>query len=98
MTNECYTIQQFLEFLDVDGITFRGKGEIDGQGYMWWVRELLGKNPVGRPRMIHIKKGRNIDFSGITLRNSPYYHIDFDDTENVYIHDFEIKVDVMSQF
>ena len=98
VTNECYTIQQFMNFEDVEDITFRGKGEIDGQGYMWWVREILGKNPVGRPKMISVWKGRNIEFYGITLRNSPYYHIHFKDVENVYVHDMEIKVNVMSQF
>ena len=97
-TDKCLKMPQFLGFVGVEDITFRGKGEIDGQGYMWWVREVLRIDPIGRPTMIHIWKGRNIDFSGITLRNSPRYHIDFNDVENVYVHDMEIKVNVMSQF
>jgi len=31
----------FMQFTDCDGLTFHGKGKIDGQGYMWWVREFL---------------------------------------------------------
>ena len=85
-----------MNLIDVKDIVFRGKGEIDGQGYMWWVREILGKNSNGRPMMIYVWKGKNLEFSGITLRNGPLYHIYWSDTEDVYIHDFELIVNVMS--
>ena len=41
-------IRNFFVLYDTEHITFSGKGEIDGQGFMWWVRELLKKNPMGR--------------------------------------------------
>ena len=35
----------FWEFTDCDGLTFQSNkersGKIDGQGYMWWIREIL---------------------------------------------------------
>jgi len=36
-------------FNDCNNIRFEGKGVLDGQGYMWWVREFLGKNLAHRP-------------------------------------------------
>jgi polygalacturonase len=96
MTDGYYT-EEFLTFRDVEDIIFRGKGEIDGQGYMWWIREILRKNPIGRPKVLRIVGGKNIEFSGITVRNGPYYHIHVYDVEDVHFHDFEIHVDVMGQ-
>lgn len=33
-----------LSIDDVEGLIIRGAGSIDGQGYMWWVREFIGMN------------------------------------------------------
>lgn len=35
-------VHDFMEFAWCNDLKFRGKGTIDGQGYMWWVREYLG--------------------------------------------------------
>ena len=94
MTDGYYT-EEFLTFRDVEDIVFRGKGQIDGQGYMWWIREILRKNPIGRPKVLRVVGGKNIEFTGITVKNGPYYHIHFYDVEDVHFHDFEINVDVM---
>ena len=34
-------IRDMFFFEDVDGLTVQGVGTVDGQGYMWWIRELL---------------------------------------------------------
>ena len=34
-------ISDLFYFEDVSDVTFQGSGVIDGQGYMWWVREVL---------------------------------------------------------
>ena len=45
--NECIDernnleIENFFNIINAQDVTFKGKGEIDGQGYMWWVREIL---------------------------------------------------------
>ncbi len=64
---------------------------------MWWVREWLQKNPLGRPKILRMNRARNIEFTGIKVLNGPYYHLHFYDVDNVYFHDFEIEVDVMGQ-
>jgi len=50
-----------MTFYDIQNVTFRGEGTIDGQGFMWWVREFLGRNPNDRPRLMQINGGRNIE-------------------------------------
>lgn len=64
-------IEHLFDFKEATNITFRGNGEIDGQGYMWWVRELLQQNPIGRPMILNMYRAKNIEFSGISVRNSP---------------------------
>ena len=86
-------IRDMFFFEDVDTIKFQGIGEIDGQGYMWWVREFIGRNKNGRPRMIWIQRGRNLEFTGVRWTNSPHFHLWLKDIDNLYCHDFEIYVD-----
>jgi len=78
---------------DVNGIKIEGSGTVDGQGYMWWVREFLQRNPNGRPRMVYIRGGRNLEFAGIKWMNSPRMHLNVKDIDTMYMHDFEIYVD-----
>ena len=40
---------------------------------------------------------RNVEISGILMRNSPMYHILIDDSKGFWIHDMEIYVDVWGQ-
>ena len=73
---------------------WQGSGVIDGQGFMWWQREYVGKNTHGRPYMQTMEKARNIEFTGITWRNSPNQHLNINNADNIYYHDFEIFVDM----
>ena len=41
-----------LHFEASHHITLSGNGTIDGQGYMFWVREILGKNGHDRPYIL----------------------------------------------
>jgi hypothetical protein len=60
----------FWSFSDSTNLHFRGSGEIDGRGYMWWWREILVMNN-GRPHMIRMMRLQNVTFEGIRLVNSP---------------------------
>ena len=86
-----------LWFQRCDGILIEGKGTIDGQGFMWWVREILQKNKHTRPYIIRYNLCRNIEVRDVLIQNSPFYHIVPDDCENIYMHDFEIYVDIWGQ-
>ena len=68
----------FFQIDDSDGLTFTSRnktGKIDGQGYMWWVREILTLNKAHRGHLISFNRVRNVDFSGIFVTNSPSFHI-----------------------
>ena len=45
-------VYDFLAFQYVQGVKIEGKGSVQGQGFMWWVRELLGRNKNGRPQLL----------------------------------------------
>ena len=91
------SIRDFMMFRDIVNVTFRGEGTVDGQGYMWWVREFLqrNKNPKGRPRLVYIRGARNLEFTGIRWLNSPKQHLNIKDVDTMHLHDFEIHVDYM---
>jgi hypothetical protein len=44
----------FWTFRDMDYLHIRGSGEIDGQGYWWWMREYVIKNHAGRPHLLRM--------------------------------------------
>ena len=87
----------FWMFNECNGLKIEGNGTIDGQGYMWWVRELFNKNIAHRPVLININSSNNIEISGVFITNSPSFHIVPSDCANVYMHDFEIYVDIKGQ-
>ena len=64
---------------------------------MWWVRELFGANHNKRPILLNIERGRNIEIKNVRWINSPRFHIWLEDVDNVWVHDFEIWVDVEGQ-
>ena len=45
--------------------------------------------------MLWINQLKNADISGIELRNSPSFNMILKDIDSVYIHDLEIKTDIM---
>ena len=64
---------------------------------MWWIREYLGRNPSGRPKLLTVSKGTNLEFTGVRWTNSPYFHMEIKDIDGAYLHDFEIYVDAYGQ-
>ena len=34
-------IKDFMVFDGAENVTFRGNGTVDGQGFMWWLREFI---------------------------------------------------------
>ena len=44
--------------------------------------------------MINFDTSRNVEWSGVFVTNSPSFNINFDDAENVHMHDFEIYTDL----
>ncbi len=69
-----------------------GKGKIDGQGEKWWT-EFRALGPKGkapdfvdsRPKMIAIHDSRRIRIEGVTLTNSPMFHMSPTNCQDVVI-------------
>ena len=63
----------------VTDIAITGEGTIDGQGQVWWTRQLNranGSPEDPRPMLVDITNSSKILFDGVTLpRNSPQYNI-----------------------
>lgn len=74
---------------DLEGVTICGHGTLDGQGRTWWEAEWeterrnngqWGSSANGplkypRPRLINLHRCQNVRISGLTLRNSPSWHL-----------------------
>ncbi|GAB4061357.1 glycoside hydrolase family 28 protein [Uliginosibacterium sediminicola] len=86
----------WLPFISIDNaqnVAISGQGSIDGQGAVWWerwranVRETPAKrSSTDRPRLIYIKNSRNILVEGVTLTNSPSFHVVMRYSEDVDVN------------
>lgn len=90
------TDPDILVFRDWTGFKVEGSGTVDGQGYMWWIREYLQTNPLHmkRPRLFNGYNLVDFEMSGIYVTNSPRFYIRCNDCDTVYIHDIEIYTDI----
>ena len=62
----------------VTDIAITGEGTVDGQGQIWWTRQLnraKGSPEDPRPMLVDITNSSKILFDGVTLQNSPQYNI-----------------------
>ena len=85
--------EQFIKHKNCANVTYRGEGEIDGQGWMWWFKFAFNKDSNYRPRLIEVHEMDGFEWSGIKLKDSPNSHLQILDSRNAYLHDFEIRVD-----
>lgn len=75
---------------DAHDIEISGEGVIDGQGAVWWT--AFRSNPGGthRPYMIKIANCVRVLVTGVTLENSPMFHLVPQNCINVTIRDIHI--------
>jgi len=48
--------KEFLMFEGCNNLVINGKGEVDGLGYDWWIREWKNKNKAKRPNLLQITR------------------------------------------
>ena len=98
---EGQTLKYFSALVNADGLdgfTISGKGTIDGNGLRYWKAFWLRLqfNPKGtnmdemRPRLLYVSNSKNIQISGITLMNSPFWTSHFYKSENVKLLNLRI--------
>jgi polygalacturonase len=72
------------------GVSITGKGKIDGKGARWWEPVRAAKRtgepePGPRPRLVTLSACQDVRIEGVTLANSPSFHLVPSDCENVVI-------------
>jgi len=88
----------FWQVNDCNNITFAGSGTIDGQGFMWWIREWFVLNKAHRPKLVAFENVSGLEWTGLNVINSPSFFIRPYDCKDVYMHDFEIRADYYGTF
>jgi len=85
----------FLTFINGTNITIKGNGIVDGLGYEWWIREWNHMNKRGRPVLLNMNHIQTAEIGGIKWLNSPRFFMYLSDIDSFYIHDFEIRTDIL---
>jgi polygalacturonase len=60
---------------DAHDIEISGEGTIDGQGQVWWAAFRANATMTHRPYMIKLADCTRLLVSGVTLQNSPMFHL-----------------------
>jgi polygalacturonase len=85
----------------VHGLEITGQGTIDGSGERWWreywdtrKRETEDIDPhfkVGRPRLIHIIRSRDVRVSDVRLKDSAFWHLQLTYCQGVRVENLQIR-------
>jgi polygalacturonase len=94
--NQSGSFTAFISGSDLTDIAITGKGTIDGAGARWWgpaaqVRKNDKNATLPRPRTIVLSGCKNVKISGVTLQNSPSFHLAPVDCQNLLIEGVTFK-------
>jgi polygalacturonase len=98
---EGQTLKYFAALVNadkLDGFTISGKGTIIGNGLRYWKGILLRRtfNPQCtnmdemRPRLVYISNSKNVQISGVHLKDSPFWTTHLYKCERVKMLDLRI--------
>ena len=83
----------FISLTNTENLIIRGNGVIEGNGYLWWLN-VIQTGIDDRPNLIDLSTSKNLLIDGITLLNSPRYHLNARTTLNATIMNLVIRVNV----
>ena len=75
-------------------VAITGGGIIDGSGARWWrdARPVFGGHTdYNRPRLVNFAGCQRVTVEGVTLRNSPIFHLTLNNCENVTVRNVVIS-------
>ncbi len=86
----------FISGKDLTDIAITGAGTIDGNGQVWWAaaeeaRRKKSGYTLPRPNLIILTRCKNVEITGVTIRNAPKFHLVPKDCEDVLIEDVTFK-------
>nr|XP_019703746.2 polygalacturonase ADPG1-like [Elaeis guineensis] len=64
----------WIKFIDINGISIKGKGYIDGQGAIWYACRAQQKCKNG-PTAFVVRNCTNVSLNGLDFKNSPMMHL-----------------------
>jgi len=85
------TYADFIRASNLHDVAITGGGTIDGQGADWWAAFRANANMPHRPFLIRMSNCSNVLVSGVTLTNSPMFHLAPGATDNLTIFGITIK-------
>ena len=76
-------------------VAITGHGVIDGSGQRWWrtadaAKESGGHSDYERPRLLNFVNCQRVTIEGVTLRNSPMFHLILNHCDTVAVRDVTI--------
>ena len=81
--------EDFLSGANLHDVALTGAGTIDGQGEPWWP---FAKTPgARRPRMFKLSGCERVLVEGVTLKNSPMFHLAFSGMSHVTVRGVTIR-------
>jgi len=80
----------FLSGKKLTDVSITGKGTIDGSGARWWepaeeARRKVSGFTLPRPDLVRLAGCKNVKVTGVTLQNSPKFHLVPEDCDDVLI-------------
>jgi polygalacturonase len=75
----------FIGFKNASNVEITGSGRIDGNGAAWWTAFNSNSN-TNRPFLIDFSGVNTLLVQGVTISNSPMFHMAFSGTNNVTIN------------
>jgi polygalacturonase len=83
--------QDCISASDAHDIEISGDGTIDGQGQAWWTAFRADRSMTHRPYMIKLANCTRVRVHGVTLSNSPMFHLVPQNCTDVTIQGITIK-------
>ena len=81
--------EDFLSGANLHDLALTGAGTIDGQGEPWW--PFAKTAGAKRPRMFKLSACERVLVEGVTLKNSPMFHIAFSGCSQVTVRGVTIR-------
>jgi polygalacturonase len=78
LTNYPATGGRYQDGISASGahdIEISGEGTIDGQGHVWWTAFRASRSTTRRPCLIKLANCTRVRVHGVTLSNSPMFHL-----------------------
>ncbi|KAF9594325.1 hypothetical protein IFM89_030454 [Coptis chinensis] len=97
--------RNWLVFYRINGMSLQGGGVIDGKGEKWWnlpckphkgINGTTLPGPCDSPVAIRFFMSNNLLVQGIKIRNSPQFHLKFDNCKNVLVNTLTINSPALS--